>query len=50
VGIAMTKFTEGEEKERVEVNLSDLKTGQIISAWLNQNITDRKVAEFISIK
>ena len=52
VGIAMTKFSEveSEDREKVEAILSDLSAGQMVSVWLNQDIPDRKVAEFVSIK
>lgn len=50
VGIAMTKFSEGEEREKVEAILSDLKSGSMVSVWLNPDVADRKVAEFVSIR
>lgn len=50
VGIAMTKISEGEDRERIEANLDDLNSGSMISVWLNQEIKDKKVAEFVNIR
>jgi len=50
VGIAMTKFSEDGDGEKIEATLSDLKSGKMLSVWLNENIEDRKVAEFVSIR
>ena len=53
VGIAMTKFSEaetGEERQKEEAILSDLKSGSMVSVWLNLDVADRKVAEFVSIR
>ncbi|MDA3839860.1 MAG: hypothetical protein PF572_02115 [Patescibacteria group bacterium] len=51
VGIAMTKFSEeGEDREKMEASLGDLKSSSMISVWLNQEIPDRKVAEFVNIR
>lgn len=50
VGIPMSKFSESEDTSRVEASLSDLTVGKMISVWLNSDVPNKKVAEFVSIK
>lgn len=33
-----------------EANISDVKKDQMVSIWLNQDVTDRKIAEFVLIR
>jgi len=52
VGIKMLKplVSEGKnEPEMVEATLSDVTVDKSITIWLNQNITDKKVAEFVLV-
>jgi len=62
VGILMTKrdttaqknSTSGGSKTRggaaeVEASLSDIVVDQMVTIWLNQDVTDRNIAEFVSI-
>ncbi|MFK7779791.1 MAG: hypothetical protein QM490_01475 [Candidatus Gracilibacteria bacterium] len=47
VGIPMIKKELiGEDKLDLEATLADLQTGDIISIWYNEEITDRKVAKY----
>lgn len=51
VGIQMLKSdTESEEAEMIEANLSDIETNSMITVWLNENIEDRRVAEFVLVR
>ena len=51
VGIKMLKFETGEGKatEATEATLEDIKNEKMISIWLNKDVVDRKVAEFVLI-
>ncbi|MDD5769990.1 MAG: hypothetical protein PHE25_03405 [Candidatus Gracilibacteria bacterium] len=50
VGIAMTKKTaQGTDAPLVEASLADVKIGGYLSVWLNQEITDKKIADFVKI-
>jgi len=49
VGIKMLK-TDSETRAMVEANLTDVVVDQMINIWLNDEITDRKIAEFVIIK
>ncbi|MFA6513927.1 MAG: hypothetical protein WCT50_01385 [Patescibacteria group bacterium] len=50
VGIKMLKSsTDGTKREMVEANLSDITNDKMITIWLNQSVTDKKVAEFVLI-
>ncbi|MFA6386023.1 MAG: hypothetical protein WCW29_04750 [Candidatus Paceibacterota bacterium] len=50
VGIKMLKFSsESGSREMVEANLSDVTADKMITVWLNQSVTDKKVAEFVLI-
>jgi len=49
VGIAMSKTDENND-ERVEAIFSDLKAGTIVNIWLNEDVKDKKIAEFVSIR
>jgi len=33
-----------------EASLADVKVGSMLNVWLNQEITDRKIAEFVSLR
>jgi hypothetical protein len=54
VGIKMLKFssedTEQRKREMIEANLSDIKSDSIITVWLNGDITDRQIADFVLIR
>jgi len=54
VGILMTKKVagevEGEGGTTVEANLSDVVSGKMVSIWLHQEIADKNIAEFVSIR
>ncbi|MDD3145585.1 MAG: hypothetical protein PHV23_05780 [Candidatus Gracilibacteria bacterium] len=50
VGIAMTKKTaQGADAPNVEASLADLKVGGYLSIWLNMDITDKKIADFVKV-
>ncbi|MFA6416814.1 MAG: hypothetical protein WCW61_01330 [Patescibacteria group bacterium] len=50
VGIKMLKSgSENGSREMVEANLSDITADKMITIWLNQSVTDKKVAEFVLI-
>jgi len=50
VGIKMLKSSRSSDKrEMVEASLTDITADKNITVWLNQEITDRKVAEFVLI-
>jgi hypothetical protein len=50
VGIKMLKSSaNGTKREMVEANLSDITNDKMITIWLNQSVTDKKVAEFVLI-
>jgi hypothetical protein len=50
VGIKMLKSsTDGKSREMIEANLSDVINDKMITIWLNQSVTDKKVAEFVLI-
>lgn len=50
VGIQMLKPNENnEEKELIEATFEDVDQDKMIQVWLNESVTDRKVAEFILI-
>jgi hypothetical protein len=50
VGIKMLKSsTDSKSREMVEANLSDIAADKTITIWLNQSVTDKKVAEFVLI-
>ncbi|QQG52960.1 MAG: hypothetical protein HY931_01860 [Candidatus Falkowbacteria bacterium] len=50
VGIKMLKFSsENGSREMIEANLSDITADKMITIWLNQSVTDKKVAEFVLI-
>lgn len=52
VGIRMLKSGTGsnsKERSMVEAFLSDISADKTITVWLNSNISDRKVAEFVLI-
>ena len=36
-----------EEKLDIEATLEDLKTGDIVSVWYNEEVTDRKIAKYV---
>ena len=41
------KETVWEEKLDLEATLADLKTGDIVSIWYNEEVTDRKIAKYV---
>ncbi len=50
IGIQMLKPSDNIEKiEMVEATFEDVDQDKMIQVWLNQDITDRKVAEFVLI-
>jgi len=50
IGIQMLKPSDNIEKiEMVEATFEDISANKMIQIWLNQDITDRKVAEFVLI-
>ena len=49
VGIEMLKM-DTTTREMVEANLTDIATNQMLSIWLNDEITDRNIAKFVIIK
>jgi len=50
VGIKMLKTnTNGDKREMIEASLVDITVDKNITIWLNQEITDRSVAEFVII-
>ncbi len=52
VGIQMLKTSSNAEtnkREMVEATLEDIKSDKMITIWLNNSVTDKKVAEFILI-
>lgn len=52
VGIKMLKpDTESDSKEpnMIEASLSDVKTNTMLTVWLNDEVTDRNVAEFVMV-
>jgi hypothetical protein len=36
-----------EDKQDIEATLEDLKWGDIVSIWYNEEITDRKIAKYV---
>jgi hypothetical protein len=53
VGIKMLKLdtdtTEKEEPKMLEATLSDVKSNSMITVWLDDSVTDKKVASFVMI-
>jgi hypothetical protein len=50
VGIPMTKKTQaGPEAPEIEGTLADIANGSLLSVWIDTDVTDRKVAEFVKI-
>ncbi|MEA3450089.1 MAG: hypothetical protein U9Q85_03920 [Patescibacteria group bacterium] len=50
IGIQMLKPGDNAEKmEMVEATFEDINENKMIQVWLNQNISDRKIAEFVLI-
>jgi len=49
VGIQMLK-TNQETREAVNADLTDVTVDSMISIWLNKEVTDRKIAEFVLIR
>lgn len=50
VGIPMTKkASAGPDAPEVLGTLADISTGSLLSVWLNEEVTDQKVAEFVKI-
>jgi hypothetical protein len=50
VGIKMLKSSSGNgSREMIEANLSDITADKMITIWLNQSVTNKKVAEFVLI-
>ena len=52
VGIQMLKTERGEDNkqpEAVEATLSDITADKMISIWLDESVTDRKIASFVLI-
>jgi hypothetical protein len=52
VGIQMLKSSTNSttnKKEMVEATLSDITADKFITIWLNQSVTDKKIAEFVLI-
>ena len=50
VGIQMLKPDEDKEKmELVEATLEDIKEDKMLQIWLNESVSERKVAEFVLI-
>lgn len=53
VGIQMLKpemASETKEITIIEANVADVKKDQMVSVWLNKDVEDRKIAEFVLIK
>jgi len=53
VGIKMMKNSgqaQGQEPAIEEATLADVAQDKMVSIWLDQNITDRKIAEFVMIR
>jgi len=53
VGIQMTKMgsrTQGESASDNNATLEDVGVGGMITIWLNDEMTDRKVAEFVMVR
>jgi hypothetical protein len=49
VGIKMLKMDE-DSREMVNADLTDITENSTISIWLNKEITDRQIADFVLIK
>jgi hypothetical protein len=52
VGIQMLKSSTNSttnKREMVEASLSDITADKFITIWLNQSVTDKKIAEFVLI-
>jgi len=50
IGIPMVKKTsQGPDAETVDGSLADLKIGGVVSVWLDNNVADKNVAEFVKI-
>jgi hypothetical protein len=52
VGIRMLKFdssSDNKQREAIEAVLSDVSADKTITVWLNHDIKDKKVAEFVLI-
>jgi hypothetical protein len=49
VGIQMLKMDE-DSREMVNADLTDITENSMISIWLNKEITDRQIADFVLIK
>jgi len=49
VGIKMLKMDE-DSREMVNADLTDITENNMISIWLNKEITDRQIADFVLIK
>ncbi len=49
VGIQMLK-TDQETREAVNADLTDVTVDSMISIWLNKEVSDRKIAEFVLIR
>lgn len=52
VGIQMLKpdsSADSKEPQMLEATLEDIKTDTMIQVWLNESVSDRKVAEFVLI-
>jgi len=53
VGIQMLKqsdYDSGAKAEMIEASLEDIKTDTMMNIWLNKDITDRQIANFILIR
>jgi len=52
VGIQMLKpvASDSRNPEFVEANLNDIKKDKMISIWLDEDVSDRNIAEFVLIK
>lgn len=52
VGIRMLKSSDGASQERgmVAATLEDIKQDSMLTIWLDESITDRKIAKFVMIK
>lgn len=49
VGIQMLKM-DTDSREMVEADLTDIENNQMLSIWLNKEISDRNIAEFVLIR
>jgi len=51
VGIRMLKASDsGERREMVAATLEDIKQDSMLTIWLDETVTDRKIAKFVVIK